>query len=87
MQRDAKKTIIKKFATHQGDTGSSQVQVAILTNRINELSEHLQLHPKDNHSRRGLIGLVAKRRKHLQYLKLNKTAIYESILQDLSLRK
>ncbi|PKL36670.1 30S ribosomal protein S15 [Candidatus Peregrinibacteria bacterium HGW-Peregrinibacteria-1] len=87
MQREEKKTLIGKFATHKGDTGSSQVQVAILTTRINELSEHLVEHPKDNHSRRGLIGLVAKRRKHLQYLKLNKPEVYEEILKNLSLRK
>jgi len=63
-----KQTIIKKNRSHEKDTGSSQVQVALLTERINELAEHLKNHAKDNHSRRGLLKLVAKRRSHSKYL-------------------
>ena len=66
MKRDQKKKILKKHGAHEKDTGSSQVQVAILTERINELSKHLETHPKDDHSRRGLLGLVGKRRTHLK---------------------
>lgn len=87
MQRDTKKKIIKKFALHEKDTGSPQVQVPILTERINELSQHLEGHPKDDHSRRGLLGLVGKRRKHLNYLRLNKKEDYEKLIKSLKLRK
>jgi len=87
MNRDQKKQIIAKHGTHTKDTGSSQVQVAILTTRINDLSEHLKEHPKDDHSRRGLLGLVGKRRKHLQYLRLNDKETYEKVLEKLKLRK
>lgn len=63
-----KQNIIKKSAVHGTDTGSSEVQVALLTERINELADHLKTHAKDNHSRRGLLKLVAKRRSHIKYL-------------------
>lgn len=76
-----------KHGVHQKDTGSSHVQVAVLTERINELSKHLELHPKDDHSRRGLLGLVGKRRKHLNYLRLHKKEDYEALLKNLKLRK
>lgn len=76
-----------KFGVHQKDTGSSQVQVAVLSERINELTKHLEDHPKDDHSRRGLLGLVGKRRKHLNYLRLHKKDDYEKVLKDLKLRK
>ncbi|MDD3862154.1 MAG: 30S ribosomal protein S15 [Candidatus Gracilibacteria bacterium] len=87
MDRDKKKDLMKKFGVHEKDTGSSKVQVAILTERINELSSHLETHPKDAHSRRGLLGLVGKRRKHLQYLKMNDKDLYEETLKKLKLRK
>lgn len=76
-----------KHGVHQKDTGSSHVQIAVLTERINELSKHLELHPKDDHSRRGLLGLVGKRRKHLNYLRLHKKEDYEGLLKSLKLRK
>lgn len=87
MKRDKKKKIMSKHGVHDKDTGSSQVQVAVLTERINELSEHLEIHPKDDHSRRGLLGLVGKRRKHLNYLRLHQKDDYEKLLKDLKLRK
>lgn len=87
MKRDQKKKVLKKYGVHEKDTGSSKVQVAILTERINELSSHLKEHPKDDHSRRGLLGMVGKRRKHLNYLRLNKKEEYEELLKELKLRK
>jgi small subunit ribosomal protein S15 len=87
MKRDKKKKLIEKYGVHPKDTGSSKVQVAVLTERITELSEHLEKHPKDDHSRRGLLGLVGKRRKHLNYLKLHQKEVYEEILKKLKLRK
>lgn len=87
MDRDTKKDLMKKFGVHGKDTGSSKVQVAVLTERINELSSHLETHPKDDHSRRGLLGMVGKRRKHLQYLRMHKKEDYEEILKKLKLRK
>lgn len=87
MKREKKKKVIGKYSTHQKDTGSSQVQVAILTERINELSKHLESHSKDDHSRKGLLALVGKRRKHLNYLRLHKKEDYDSLLKSLKLRK
>lgn len=87
MKRTQKKTLIGKYAVHPKDTGSPQVQVAILTERINQLSKHLEEHPKDNHSRRGLLMMVGKRRKLLQYLRLNSKESYEELTEKLQLRK
>ena len=87
MKRDAKKGIIKKYSVHPKDTGSPQVQIAILTERINELSKHLESHAKDNHSRRGLLMMVGKRRKLLNYMRLNEKEEYETLLGKLKLRK
>lgn len=87
MEREMKKKIIEKFAVHPKDTGSAQVQIAILTDRINALSDHLKTHSKDGHSRRGLLGLVEDRRKHLNYLKMNDAEIYNDLLEKLKLRK
>jgi len=87
MQRTEKKKLIVKYAKHPKDTGSPQVQIAILTERINQLSEHLETHPKDNHSRRGLLMMVGKRRKLLNYLRLNEKESYEGLLEKLQLRK
>lgn len=87
MDHDKKKKVMSKYGIHPKDTGSSKVQVAILTERINELSKHLEDHPKDDNSRRGLLGLVGKRRKHLNYLRLHKKDDYERVLKELKLRK
>jgi len=87
MKREQKKKVITKFAKHQKDTGSAEVQIAILTNRINELTEHLKEHKKDNHSRRGLLLMVGKRRKLLNYLKNSKPEVYETVIKELTLRK
>lgn len=87
MEREKKKKLIKKHGYHEKDTGSSKVQIAILTERINSLSKHLEDHPKDDHSRRGLLGLVGKRRKHLNFLRLHKKEDYEQVVKVLKLRK
>lgn len=87
MKRDAKKKLITKHAKHAKDTGSAQVQIAILTERINELTEHLKLHKKDNHSRRGLLAMVGKRRKLLNYYKSKSAEGYEALIKTLDLRK
>lgn len=87
MQRKQKKEVMKSFGTHAKDTGSPQVQIAILTKRIEELSKHLEKHAKDNHSRRGLLLMVGKRRRLLVYMKTNQKAAYEKILEKLDLKK
>lgn len=87
MSIENKSEIINKFATHKGDTGSPEVQVAILSARINYLGEHLKLHPKDFHSRRGLLGMVNKRRKLLDYLKKIDAQRYTKLIGDLGLRR
>jgi small subunit ribosomal protein S15 len=86
MNGKKKKVIMGKYGTHSNDTGSSVVQVAILTQRIIELSDHLKNHPKDKDSRRGLLGLVAKRRRHLNYLKLNNNEAYTKLTEELTLK-
>lgn len=78
---------MKKFAKHEKDTGSAEVQAAILTERINHLTEHLKGHQKDVHSRQGLLKLVGKRRRHLQYLKTKNKDEYEKLVDQLQLRK
>lgn len=85
--RDKKKKLMSKYGIHPKDTGSSKVQVAILTQRINDLSKHLEDHPKDNHSRDGLLKMVGQRRKHLNYMRLHSQEDYEQVLQELKLRK
>lgn len=87
MKRDEKKKIIGEHAKHEKDTGSAQVQIAILTERINELTDHLKDHKKDNHSRRGLLSMVGKRRKLLNYMKSKNTEGYQSLIKTLDLRK
>ena len=82
-----KNEIIAKFATHEGDTGSPEVQIALLTYRINHLNEHLKLHKQDNHSRRGLLKMVGKRRGLLDYLKAKDIERYRAIIEALGLRK
>ena len=82
-----KNEIIKQFATHEGDTGSPEVQIALLTQRINHLNEHLKIHKQDNHSRRGLLKMVGKRRGLLDYLKAKDIERYRAIIEALGLRK
>jgi small subunit ribosomal protein S15 len=82
-----KQDIIKKFATKKDDTGSPEVQVAILTDRINHLTEHFGTHKKDHHSRRGLLILVGRRRRLLDYLKRIDSERYESVIKKLNIRK
>ena len=82
-----KQEIIEKFALHEGDTGSPEVQIALLTERINHLNEHLKLHKKDHHTRRGLLKMVGQRRGLLNYLKEKDIERYRAILASLNLRK
>ncbi len=82
-----KTTIIKKFATTKGDTGSPEVQIALLTERIKELTEHLKVHKKDNHSRRGLLKMVSKRRRLLNYLRGSVVERYQTVIKTLGLSK
>ncbi|PCD76340.1 30S ribosomal protein S15 [Pseudothioclava arenosa] len=82
-----KNALIKEFATKEGDTGSPEVQVAILTKRISNLTEHFKEHKKDNHSRRGLLMLVAQRRKLLDYVKGKDEARYQSLIERLGIRR
>lgn len=82
-----KSEIIAKFATHEGDTGSPEVQIALLTYRINHLNEHLKEHKKDHHSRRGLLKMVGQRRGLLNYLKEKDIERYRNIMSELGLRK
>ena len=84
---EIKKEIIEKYATHEGDTGSPEVQIAILTYRINTLTEHLKSNKKDHHSRRGLLKMVGHRRNLLGYLMKNDIARYRAIVEKLGLRK
>ena len=87
LEKDKKKQTIEKFKVHVKDTGSAEVQIALLTARINQLSDHFKSHKKDFSSRRGLLGLVGKRRRLLEYLKKKDIKKYETILESLSLRK
>lgn len=87
LNTDKKTKIIKKFATAKGDTGSPEVQIAILTERINELTSHLKLHKKDNHSRKGLLKMVSKRRRLLNYLRSKAEDRYRTLLKSLNLSK
>ncbi|MGZ3427654.1 MAG: 30S ribosomal protein S15 [Polyangia bacterium] len=82
-----KKDVITKFATHQGDTGSPEVQVALMSERINYLTEHFKTHEKDHHSRRGLLKLVSQRRRLLDYLKRKNLERYRSLITGLGIRK
>jgi small subunit ribosomal protein S15 len=84
---EEKARVMKEFATKDGDTGSPEVQVAILTSRITTLTEHFKSHAKDNHSRRGLLKLVAQRRKLLDYVKRKDEARYQSLIERLGLRR
>jgi small subunit ribosomal protein S15 len=85
--KEEKKKIIDKFKVHENDTGSSEVQIAILTKKINRLNEHLKANKKDHHSRRGLVMMVGKRKRLLGYLKNNDIDRYKKIIEELGLRK
>ena len=84
---EEKAKVIKEFATKPGDTGSPEVQVAILTSRITTLTEHFKIHKKDNHSRRGLLKLVAQRRKLLDYVKGVEESRYQELIKRLGIRR
>ena len=86
IKKDTKKEIISKFATNEKDTGSAQVQIAVLSERINNLTEHFKLHKHDNHSKRGLVALVNKRKKLLKYLSNKNNQKYKEILKELNIR-
>ncbi|MEE1003276.1 MAG: 30S ribosomal protein S15 [Acutalibacteraceae bacterium] len=87
MTQEKKQEIIKEYAAHEGDTGSPEVQIAVLTYRINELTEHLKVHQKDHHSRRGLLKMVGHRRNLLAYLQKCDIERYRSIIKRLGIRK
>ncbi len=87
MTKDEKQAIIAQYATHEGDTGSPEVQIAVLTSRINTLTEHLKLNKKDFHSRRGLQKMIGHRRNLLNYLQNNDIERYRAIVSKLGLRR
>ena len=87
LTKDEKAKIVKEFAKNEKDTGSAEVQIAILTKEINDLTEHLKVHTHDYHSRRGLLKKVGRRRNLLNYLKKNDIAKYREVLEKLGLRK
>ncbi len=87
MLPEQKQEIIKAYATHEGDTGSPEVQIAVLTRRIADLTAHLKDHPKDHHSRRGLLKMVGQRRGLLQYLMKKDIMRYRAIIEKLGIRK
>lgn len=87
LSKEKKKNLIEKFKEHPNDTGSTSVQVALLTERIRYLTEHLKKHKKDFHSRRGLLMLVGRRRRLLQYLKKKDPERYNDVVKELNLRK
>ena len=85
--KEVKEKVVDDYKTHGSDTGSSQVQIALLTQRINELTDHFRKHKKDNHSRRGLLKMVSRRRKLLDYLKRRDINEYHTIIEKLKLRR
>ena len=87
LKGEVKTNLIREYATHEGDTGSPEVQIALLTERINHLTEHLRTHQKDHHSRRGLLQMVGHRKGLLDYLKQTDIEKYRQIIADLGLRK
>ena len=87
LDRELKERIVGDYRTHEGDTGSPQVQVALLTERINQLTEHFKTHKKDNHSRRGLLKMVSQRRSLLDYLKRRDIEQYHELIGRLGLRR
>ena len=87
MLKEEKNAIIKEYAVHEGDTGSPEVQIAVLTKRISDLTEHLRTHQKDHHSRRGLLKMVGKRKNLLAYLQKTEIERYRAVIAKLGLRK
>ena len=87
LPRDKKEEIIQGFARHEGDTGSPEVQIALFSERIDHLTEHMKVHPKDFHTRHGLLKLVGKRRRMLDYLKDRDIASYREVIDRLGLRR
>ena len=87
LAKEEKEVIIDNYKLHEGDTGSPDVQIALLTQRINDLTEHLKTHKKDNHSRRGLLMMVGQRRRLLNYLKTTDTERYQALIKKLKLRR
>ncbi len=84
---DRKKTLIEQFRVHEGDTGSPEVQIALITERVNGLTDHFKLHAKDHHSRRGLLMLIGKRRGLLEYLRKKDPGRYRAIIERLGIRR
>ncbi len=87
ISREIKEQTVESFRVHEKDTGSTEVQVALLTRRINELSEHFKVHKKDHHSRRGLLNLVSQRRRLLSYLRRAGPSRYQELIKRLGLRR
>jgi small subunit ribosomal protein S15 len=87
LSKEEKGSIIREFGLHESDTGSSQVQVAMLTRRIQQLTEHLKANPHDEHSRRGLLKMVGGRRRHLAYLRRTEPKAYQDLIERLELRR
>ncbi len=87
LTKEAKQELIDKFGVADSDTGSTRVQVAMLTERINQLTEHLRTHPHDHHSRRGLLKLVGRRRRFLNYMQRNDLEGYRALIKELGLRR
>ncbi|HCJ41934.1 30S ribosomal protein S15 [uncultured Ruminococcus sp.] len=87
LRKDEKTAVIEANRTHENDTGSPEVQIAILTRRITDLTEHLKVHKKDNHSRRGMYKMIGKRRNLLNYLKKNDIERYRTVIDKLGIRK
>jgi len=87
ISKEVKAQVVEDYKTHEGDTGSPEVQIALLTARINDLNGHLQIHKKDHHSRRGLLKLVGQRRRLITYLKGKDIRRYRDLIQRLGLRK
>jgi len=87
LEKEEKTVLMQDYARHEKDTGSPEVQIALLTNRINYLTEHLRTHSHDEHSRRGLLKLVGQRRRHLRYLSKTKPDAYRDIIAKLGLRR
>jgi small subunit ribosomal protein S15 len=87
MDKDKKTATISTYRRHASDTGSPEVQIALLSGRINHLTEHLKAHKQDQHSRRGLLNMVGQRRRHLEYLRVNDLDRYRQIVDKLGLRK
>ena len=86
ISKEEKNTYVEKFGKDATDTGASEVQIAILTHRIRELTEHVKIHKKDHHTRRGLVMLVAKRKKLMKYLRRSNSASYLNVIKELSIR-